>query len=124
MTKKREIYICEICGNIVEVLNAAAGDLVCCGQEMTLQSENTQEASFEKHIPVVERDGNRIRVKVGSIPHPMEPAHHIEWIELIEGNKVKRVELAPGDLAEAEFCVGGDEFTVRAYCNLHGLWKS
>ena len=123
MTKPREIYVCEICGNIVEVIDAGPGELVCCGQEMTLQTENTKEAAVEKHLPVVERVGDRLKVKVGSVAHPMEPAHYIEWIELIEGNRVTRVELAPGAAPEAEFSFGGGPCTVRAYCNLHGLWS-
>lgn len=124
MTKKREIYLCEICGNLVEVIDAGPGDLVCCGQKMTLQAENTKDAALEKHVPVVERQGNKIKVKVGSVPHPMESAHFIQWIELLEGDRVKRAELVPGAVPEAEFCVSGDDFTVRAYCNLHGLWKN
>lgn len=123
MTKTRDIYLCEICGNLVEVLEAGPGELVCCGQKMTLQQENTKDASLEKHVPVAERDGDKIRVKVGSEAHPMEAAHYIQWIELIEPGRVRRVELSPGDAPEAEFCVDGDDFVVRAYCNLHGLWK-
>lgn len=124
MAKRYEIYVCEICGNIVEVLEGSDGDLVCCGQKMTLQRENTEEASLEKHVPVVERDGNKIKVKVGSVPHPMESAHYIQWIEVIENGKVKRTELTPGTTAEAKFRIGEGDFLVRAYCNLHGLWKN
>jgi len=124
MAVVREIYVCEICGIIVEVLGAGSGDLVCCGQEMTLQKENTVDASREKHVPVVTVEGNKLIVEVGSVPHPMEPAHYIEWIEVEEGNKVKRANLKPGDAPRAEFCTAGGPCIVRAYCNLHGLWKA
>lgn len=124
MTQKSEIYVCDICGNIVETLDDAKGELVCCGQPMTLQRANTIDASHEKHVPVVTKEGNRIKVKIGSIPHPMQPEHFIQWIELIQGSKVKRTELKPGDQPEAEFCVDENDFIVRAYCNLHGLWAN
>lgn len=124
MTQARQIYLCEICGNLVEVLEGADGTLVCCGQNMTLQTENTKEASFEKHIPVTEIQGDRINVRVGSVPHPMEPTHFIEWIELIEDGRSQRADLSPNDAPEAQFVYGGGDFTVRAYCNLHGLWKN
>lgn len=123
MTKLREVYVCEICGNIVEVLDEADGELICCGQPMTLQKENTKEAAMEKHLPVVQREGDRLKVKVGSVAHPMESAHFIEWIELLEDGRVTRAELKPGDKPEADFPAPTGDFVVRAYCNLHGLWK-
>jgi len=119
MTKLKEIYKCEICGNIVEVLHEGAGELVCCGKPMILQEENTVDASLEKHVPVIE--GNK--VKIGSVAHPMEDSHYIEWIEANSesGESCKKL-LKPGNAPEVEF-----PFPVksaRAYCNLHGLWKS
>ena len=124
MTKRNEIYVCEVCGNIVEVMTGSGGTLVCCGQPMTLQKENTTDASREKHVPEVEKNGDRIKVRVGSVPHPMTDAHYIEWIELIQGDRVEQKFLHPNDLPEAEFQVADGDFTVRAWCNLHGLWKN
>ena len=118
------VYKCEICGNIVEVLHEGKGELVCCGQPMKLQEENTVEASFEKHIPVIEKVDGGIIVKVGSAAHPMLAEHYIEWIEVIVGEKVCRKALKPGDAPEAEFPITDDNVIARAYCNLHGLWKS
>ena len=124
MTEKKEIYKCEICGNIVEVLHGGAGKLVCCGEEMKLLSENTVDASKEKHVPVIEKTDKGFLVKVGSIPHPMEEKHYIEWIELIADGVSYRKFLSPGEKPEAEFCIVAEEITAREYCNLHGLWKS
>ena len=124
MTNLMDVYVCELCGNIVEVLGEGDGELVCCGQAMTLQKEGMSDAAKEKHVPVIEFPNNRVVVKVGQIPHPMEPNHSIEWIEFQEGNQVKRHHLKPGDKPIAEFCTNGGSFTVRAYCNLHGLWKN
>ena len=118
MTQKGEVYRCEICGNIVEVVHEAGGELVCCGQPMKLMKENTEEASIEKHIPVIK--GNK--VFVGSVEHPMEEKHYIEWIEATDGKQVSKVFLKPGQKPEAEFCFKPK--SARAYCNLHGLWKS
>ena len=118
------VYKCEICGNIVEVLHEGKGELVCCGQPMKLQEENTVEASFEKHIPVIEKVDGGIIVKVGSAAHPMLAEHYIEWIEVIVGDKVCRKSLKPGDAPEAVFPITEDNVIARAYCNLHGLWKS
>jgi superoxide reductase len=125
MTRSLEIYKCELCGNIVEVLYAGGGKLVCCGQPMTLMLENHTDASREKHVPVLEKTTAGIKVKVGSIPHPMEDKHFIEWIEVITDGKTTRQSLKPGAAPEAVFA--GDVApltTVRAYCNLHGLWKA
>lgn len=123
MTKIREIYICEICGNLVEVVGESGGTLVCCGQNMTRLIENTKEASFEKHIPVVRKEGNRLFVQVGSDLHPMIPEHYIGWIEVLQDKKVQRAELEPGMEPKAEFLIDESPYTVRAWCNLHGLWK-
>lgn len=125
MTQRKQIYKCEICGNIVEVLHEGQGALVCCGKEMKLFMENTTDASKEKHVPVIEKNGTTITVKVGSIPHPMEEKHHIEWIELIADEKFCRQFLKPGDVPEAVFylCEEPEKLHAREYCNLHGLWK-
>jgi len=124
MTEFRQIYKCNVCGNIVEVLHTGVGELVCCGQPMQLMSENTVDASKEKHVPVIEKTDSGIKVKVGSVPHPMEDAHYIEWIELIADGSSCMKFLKPGDAPEAVFDVKADSVTARAYCNLHGLWKA
>jgi len=126
MAERMEVYKCGICGNIVEVLHGGAGALVCCGQDMNLVKENTVDASKEKHVPVIEKTEKGIKVKVGSVPHPMEEKHFIEWIELIADGKVFREFLKPGQPAEAVFCFCFTPKTleVREYCNLHGLWKA
>jgi len=123
--KISDIYKCEVCGNIVEVVHAGGGTLVCCGKEMVLQKENVTEASTEKHIPVIEREGNKIKVKVGEISHPMEETHYIEWIEVLVNDVSYKKFLKPGEAPEAEFdlLIESEEIIVRAYCNLHGLWK-
>ncbi len=123
MTEKLQIYKCSICGNIVEVLYAGGGELVCCGKPMELQSEKTEDAGLEKHVPVVEKTGNGIKVKVGSVPHPMEASHYIQWIEVISGVKAYRKFLNPGEPPEAEFEIAEFDM-VREYCNIHGLWKT
>jgi len=124
MTQLNQIYKCELCGNIVEVLHTGGGELVCCGQPMNLLSENTTDAATEKHVPVIEKTGNAVTVKVGSVTHPMEEKHYIEFIELLADGKVYRKYLKPGDSPEATFDVSADKVEVRAYCNLHGLWKA
>ena len=124
MTEKMQIYKCEICGNIVEMIHGGKGKLVCCGQPMALYEENSTDAAQEKHVPVLEKTGNGYAVKVGSVPHPMEEKHWIEWIELIADGKVYRQDLNPGQAPEASFCIDASEVTARAYCNLHGLWKA
>lgn len=118
------IYKCETCGNIVEVVHEGAGELVCCGSPMRHFVENTVDAAREKHIPVVERNGDGFTVKVGSVPHPMEEKHYIEWIELIADGRTYRRFLSPGQAAEAVFTVEAGQVTIREYCNLHGLWKA
>jgi len=123
MAKQLEIYMCEICGNIVEVLHGGAGELVCCGQPMKLMSEGLIDAATEKHVPVIEKTDTGYKVKVGSVPHPMAEEHFIEWIELIADGKAYREFLKPGDASEAAFCVDAVAVTAREYCNLHGLWK-
>lgn len=124
MAEALEIYKCETCGNIVELFHVGGGELVCCGSPMTLQSANTVEASREKHVPVIERGEGTITVKVGSVPHPMESVHFIEWIELIADGKVYRAMLKPGEAPEATFAVTAEQVTAREYCTLHGHWQA
>ena len=123
MAEMMQVYKCEICGNIVEVLHGGKGTLVCCGQEMTLLEENTVDASREKHVPEIEKTSSGVKVKVGSQSHPMEEKHYIEWIEIIYDGKLCRRWLKPGDAPEAEFAVEAENVSAREYCNLHGLWK-
>jgi superoxide reductase len=124
MTEKLQVYKCGICGNMVEVLHQGAGELVCCGVPMKLLVENTVDASLEKHVPVIEKTPEGIRVKVGSVPHPMEESHYIEWIEIIADGKAYRQFLNPGEAPQATFAVKAENLTAREYCNLHGLWKA
>ncbi len=124
MAEKLEVYKCEACGNIVEVLHGGQGELVCCGAPMKLMVENTVDASKEKHVPVIEKIAGGVKVLVGGVPHPMETKHWIEWIEIIADGKVYRQFLNPGDAPEATFNVEAQEITAREYCNLHGLWKA
>jgi superoxide reductase len=123
MATRQDVYKCEVCGNIVEVLHAGAGELVCCGQPMKRMKENTTDGAKEKHVPVVEKVAGGVMVKVGSVPHPMEEKHYIEWIEIIADGKAYRQFLAPGQVPEAIFLTEATNITAREYCNLHGLWK-
>ena len=123
MAKKLEIYKCKACGNIVEVLHGGAGDLVCCGKPMELLVENSVDAAQEKHVPVAEKIDGGYKVIVGSVAHPMEEKHFIEWIELLAEGKASRQFLNPGDAPEALCNVEADSDTARDHCNLHGLWK-
>lgn len=124
MTEMNQIYKCNICGNIVVLVHPGQGQLVCCGQPMELLKEKTKEEGREKHLPVIEKTEKGIKVKVGSVPHPMEKEHHIEWIELIVNGKSYRQFLAPGDSAEVIFPFKGEKVVARQYCNLHGLWRA
>ncbi|OGJ92294.1 MAG: desulfoferrodoxin [Candidatus Raymondbacteria bacterium RifOxyA12_full_50_37] len=119
-----QLYKCGVCGNIVEVTHAGGGTLVCCGKDMNLLMENSVDAAKEKHVPIIEKTGDSVTVRVGSVAHPMEEKHYIEFIELITDTKVIRKMLKPGDKPEAAFAVNAASITARAYCNLHGLWKS
>ena len=124
MTERLQVYKCEVCGNIVEVVGAGAGELVCCGQPMTLQEEKTQDAATEKHVPFIEKTNEGVRVRVGqNATHPMEAEHYIQWIELVADGKAYRQFLEPGDAPEAVFAVTAAGVTAREYCNVHGLWK-
>ncbi len=124
MTKRFEVYKCEKCGNIVEVLHEAQGRLVCCGQPMNLLEEQTADQATEKHVPVIEKAGSGVKVKVGSVPHPMLDKHYIEWIEVMDDNTVLRRFISPDSVAEVEFDIDEGEIKkAREFCNIHGLWK-
>ncbi len=140
MAEKLQIYKCAVCGNIVEVLHGGAGELVCCGKPMELLDEKTADAATEKHVPVIEKVNGGYKIKVGSVPHPMEEKHYIEWIELLADGKAYRQFLEPGDAPEAIFSLTTAEYdsdlkcivmkdiktmtvSAREYCNVHGLWK-
>ena len=124
MTQMNQIYKCNICGNIVGVLHTGVGQLVCCGQPMELLEEKTEDIGQEKHVPVIEKNEADVKVKVGSIPHPMEKEHYIEWIEIIVNGRVYRKFLKPGDKPEAEFEIKAKKIEAREYCNIHGLWRA
>lgn len=124
MTEKLQVYKCNVCGNIVEMLHEGKGELVCCGQPMKLFKENTVDAAKEKHIPVVEKTASGVTVKIGSVAHPMEEKHYIEWIEMISDGRVCRRFLKPGEQPEAVFGTHAQSAVAREYCNIHGLWKS
>ena len=124
MAKRLEVYKCGVCGNIIEVLHAGKGSLVCCGKPMSLLVENTVDAAKEKHVPVIEKIDGGVKVKVGEIAHPMEEKHWIEWVEIIADGKTYRQYLNPGETPEAIFNVTADQITAREYCNIHGLWKA
>jgi superoxide reductase len=125
MTELSQIYKCNICGNIVEMVHTGKGELVCCGQPMELLKEKGEEQEGkEKHVPVIEKTDDGIKVKIGSVEHPMESEHFIEWIEILVDGKAYRKFLKPGDKPEAVFCIKADNVKVREYCNIHGLWKA
>ena len=124
MTEKLQIYKCAVCGNIAEMVHAGAGQMVCCGQPMTLFKENTTDAAKEKHVPVIEKTAEGLKVKVGSVPHPMDQNHYIEWVEVIADGKACRQFLNPGESPEASFAIKAEKVIAREYCNLHGLWKA
>ena len=124
MAQQHEVYKCDQCGNIIDVLHGGGGELVCCGEPMKLMTENTVDAAKEKHVPVVEKTANGCKVTVGSTLHPMEAKHYIEWIEIIADGKSYKQFLQPGQKPVAEFCIHAEQVTAREYCNLHGLWKA
>lgn len=123
MSQRLQVYKCQACGIIVEVLHEGNGTLTCCDQPMKLYVENTVDAAKEKHVPIIEQVEGGVLVKVGSIAHPMEAAHYIEWIELLADGKAYRQFLQPGEAPQAFFPVSADTVEAREYCNLHGLWK-
>jgi len=125
MLEKSEVYYCEECHNLVESLWNGKPNLKCCAQPMVKLEANTTDAAVEKHVPVIERDGTRVTVKVGENPHPMEAAHYILFIEVLAGNKVYRHDFSEGDgTAEATFLIEEQDIKARAFCNLHGFWQS
>lgn len=124
MTKQKQVYRCNICGNIVEVVNAAGGTLSCCGQPMELLEENTKDAALEKHVPIIEKIHGGYKVTVGAVEHPMMAEHYIMWIELITEDRVYRKYLKPGDKPTATFMTDATDVKAREYCNLHGHWMS
>lgn len=124
MAERYQVYKCEVCGNIVAVLHGGQGQLVCCNQPMNLLKEGAVDAALEKHVPVIEKVDGGYKVKVGSVAHPMEEKHYIEWIELQADGRSYYKFLNPGDTPEAIFLVEADKVVAREYCNLHGLWKA
>lgn len=126
MAEQFSVYKCDVCGNVVERLHGACDALVCCGKPMKLLTENTVDAAKEKHVPVIEACDGGCKVKVGSVPHPMEEKHWIQFIEIITSEGCRCVKtLKPGDAPEATFPVAPDKVAcAREYCNLHGLWRS
>ncbi len=125
MAERLEVYKCNVCGNIVELLHVGGGTLSCCGEDMKLMKENTVDAATEKHVPVIEKTADGIKVSVGSVPHPMEEKHYIQWIDVINGDYINRKFLKPGEAPVAEFNVEfSDSLVAREYCNLHGHWRS
>jgi len=129
MTEKLQVYKCDVCGNIAEMVEGGAGELICCGQPMTLQQEKTEDAATEKHVPYIEKVEGGYKVRIGqNAAHPMEAKHYIQWIELLAGAKCCRQFLNPGDAPEAFFacdenCCPSEGLWAREYCNIHGLWK-
>lgn len=126
MTQKKQIYKCSICGNITEVIHEGAGELVCCGKPMDLMEGKTKEEGTEKHMPIIDIiSENEISVKVGEVDHPMENIHYIEWIEaiMIDGSSIRKF-LKPEEKPEAIFNINNKIESIRAYCNIHGLWLS
>ncbi len=124
MSLKNHVYKCSVCGQIATILHETAIDIHCCGKPMDLLNENTQDAAQEKHVPVIQKTETGIKVIVGEVSHPMTEDHFIEWIEVVSDGKTYRQFLSPEDLPEAEFNISGENITARAYCNLHGFWKS
>jgi superoxide reductase len=124
MSKLLDVYKCELCGNIVELIHVGGGPLACCGQAMKQLTENTVDAAKEKHVPVIEVGDGFVKVTVGSVAHPMDEKHYIEWIELIADGKAYRQFLQPGEVATATFNVTASSLSARELCNLHGLWSA
>ena len=124
MTKMFEVYKCEVCGNITKVVHNSGGLLVCCGKPMILQQEKTADQGKEKHVPIIEKSEKGIMVRVGSIPHPMEEKHYLEWVEVRSGENVYIRGFKPGEKPETEFCCADTDVKARAYCNVHGLWTN
>lgn len=124
MAKRFEVYKCFECGNVLETMYPGGGELVCCGKPMKLMKEGETDGAAEKHVPVIEKTATGYKVKVGSVAHPMEEKHWIQWIELIADGRSYHKFLNPGDAPEAEFCIQASSVTAREFCNLHGHWKA
>jgi len=124
MVTLNQIYKCSVCGNIIEIVNVGSGQLVCCNQPMELLAEKNKDEGFEKHVPVIEKTDTGYNIKIGSIPHPMEEAHYIQWIEIIADGLSYKKFLRPKMAPEAEFCITANQITARDLCNIHGLWQS
>jgi superoxide reductase len=124
MTEVNQVYKCNVCGNMVVMVHPGQGEMVCCGQPMELPAEKTEDAGKEKHAPVIVLGDGKTVVKVGSVPHPMEEKHYIEWVEITANGVTEREFLKPGDVPEAKFCSCNEVTQARIFCNLHGLWKS
>ena len=124
MAERFQVYKCDSCGNTVEMLCGSNQQIACCGKPMRRLLENVVDASIEKHVPVIKESGKEIEVKVGSVPHPMDKDHYIEWIEAVKDGKIVfRQYLNPGEAPEARFKTDAKSVIVRDFCNLHGLWK-
>lgn len=124
MQFERKFYRCDICGNLVGLIEDGGGELVCCGEPMRLLTANTTDAATEKHVPELKREGNKLFVQVGSVPHPMIEAHYIQWICVAQAGRTQRVQLKPGQEPAAEFILQDGPAVVYEYCNLHGLWQA
>lgn len=124
MVELNEIYKCNVCGNIVEVRHASIGELVCCGQPMEHLYEKNHDQGLEKHVPIVTQTNNGLLVKIGSVAHPMEEKHYIEFVEVIVEGEIHIKYFKPGDKPEHEFRVRGNKYNVREYCNVHGMWRN
>lgn len=124
MTELNQVYKCNVCGNISEMVHSGAGEMVCCGQIMELKQIKSEEEGAEKHKPVIERTDIGVIVRVGEVAHPMEAQHYIEWIEVVTEHRIYRKQLEPGAEPVAEFCLEAEHLSARAYCNVHGLWKN
>jgi len=124
MKNERIFCKCSRCGNIISYVSKTGPDVVCCGEKMAEIKPNTTDAAQEKHMPAAVREGNKLIVTVGSVPHPMTEEHHIAWIVVADGNKTQRVLLPVTGAPSAEFIVSDAPVTVYEYCNLHGLWEA
>ena len=125
MSMRQRFFICPHCGNIVAMVKDSGVPVVCCGEEMKELTPGTSDASVEKHVPVYTVEGDTVRVTIGSVPHPMQPEHFIEWVSLQTKAGNQRKALAPGQEPKVCFrlCEGDEVEAVYAYCNLHSLWK-
>lgn len=127
MAKIGEVYRCQVCDNLIEVLKEGEGELICCKVPMTLLKERNDDTGQEKHVPVLEETATGVVVKVGEVAHPMEETHCIDWVEIKADGKIYRQTLKAGDQPQAQFSVDPDkvsQISVRSYCSIHGLWKS